>query len=60
MREEQIVMALQILPWIAAGLTFLLFVVLRRGYHPERVVFKAFRELSGLVRQRQRDRKSVV
>lgn len=54
MREEQIVRALQILPWIAAGLTFLLYVVLRRGYHPERVVFKAFRELPGLVRQRQR------
>ena len=54
MREEQIVVALRLLPWIAAGLTFLLFVVLRRGYHPERVVFGAFRELSGLVRQRQK------
>ena len=55
MREDEITMALRLLPFMAAGLTFLLFVVLRRGYHPERVVFRAFRELSGLLRQRERE-----
>lgn len=39
------------LPLMSAGLVFLLFRNLNRHYHPEKVLIKSFRELSGFVRQ---------
>lgn len=41
------------LPFLAAALLLLLFFSLQRHYHPERVLFKAFRELSGFLSRRK-------
>lgn len=52
MEERQILWMLKLLPVISALLTVMLFHVLRTAYHPERLVLKAYRELSGLLRER--------
>lgn len=52
MEERQILWMLRLLPAVTALLTILLFHVLRTAYHPERLIFKAYRELSGLLRER--------
>lgn len=55
MEETQILFALRLIPAASAGLTFALFCVLRREYHPERMVMKTWQEISGFLRQRQRE-----
>lgn len=55
MEETQILLALRIAPVTAAGLMFVLFRVLRRDYHPERLVMKTWREISGLLKTRQEE-----
>ncbi len=52
MEERQILLMLKILPIVSALLTALLFHVLRTAYHPGRLALKAYRELSGLLRER--------
>lgn len=52
MEERQILWMLKLMPAISALLTVLLFYVLRTAYHPERLALKAYRELSGLLRER--------
>lgn len=52
MEERQILWMLKLMPAISALLTLLLFRVLRTAYHPERLALKAYRELSGLLRER--------
>lgn len=52
MEERQILWMLKLMPAISALLTVLLFRVLRTAYHPERLALKAYRELSGLLRER--------
>lgn len=53
MEEKQILLLLHIMPIAAAGLMFLLFRILRQDYHPERLVMKTWREISGFVKTRQ-------
>ena len=52
MEERQIMWMLRLLPAVSALLTVLLFYVLRTAWHPERLILKAYRELSGLLRER--------
>ncbi len=52
MEERQILWILKLLPVVSALLTGLLFHVLRTAYHPERLILKAYRELSGLLEER--------
>lgn len=53
MREICLKAGMRWLPFLAAVLVLLLFVVLQRQYHPEQMLLKAFRELSGfLIRQK--------
>lgn len=52
MEERQILWMLKLLPVLSALLTVLLFHVLRTAYHPERLMLKTYRELSGLLRER--------
>lgn len=52
MEERQILWMLKLLPVVSALLTVLFFYVLRTAYHPERLVLKAYRELSGLLEER--------
>lgn len=55
MEETQILFALKAMPAVAAGLMFWLLRVLRRDYHPERLVMKTWHEISGFLKSRQRD-----
>lgn len=55
MEETQVLMALRCLPAVSAGFTYILFRVLRRDYHPERLVMKTWKEISGFLKTRQRD-----
>lgn len=43
------------LPVVTGLLTLWLFYTLQSSYHPERLVLKAYRELSGLLQKRERD-----
>lgn len=53
MREVWITDGMKLMPFVAAVLMFLLFGSLREHYHPERVLLKAYKELSGFLgRQR--------
>lgn len=52
MEERQILWILKLLPVVSALLTGLLFHVLRTAYHPERLILKAYRELSGLLEEK--------
>lgn len=52
MEERQILWLLKFLPVLSALLTILLFHVLRTEYHPERLILKTYRELSGLLKER--------
>lgn len=52
MEERQILWMLKLLPAVSALLTVLLFHVLRTAYHPEQLILKAYRELSGMLRER--------
>lgn len=52
MEERQILWMLKLLPIVSAFLTGLFFHVLRTAYHPERMILKAYRELSGLLEER--------
>lgn len=49
MEERQILWMIKFLPLACALLTVLLFYVLRAAYHPERLILRAYRELSGLL-----------
>ena len=55
MEEKQILLFLRAMPIAAAGFMFILFQVLRHDYHPERLVMKTWREISGFVKIRQKD-----
>ena len=52
MEERQILWMLKLLPIVSALLTVLFFYVLRTAYHPERLILKAYRELSGFLEER--------
>lgn len=52
MEERQILWILKLLPVVSALLTGLFFHVLRTAYHPERLILKAYRELSGLLEEK--------
>lgn len=53
MKEIWIANGIEWLPLLAAFLIFLLFISLRRHYHPEKIVLKTFHELSGLVKHQR-------
>lgn len=53
MREDLLREGMKWLPFMASALVFLLFVRLQRSYHPERLLFRAFRELSGFLNRRK-------
>lgn len=55
MEETQILLALRVTPAVASGLTFVLFHILRRDYHPERLVMKTWQEISGFLKSRRRE-----
>lgn len=55
MEEKQIILLLRVTPITAAGLIFILFQILRHDYHPEQLVMKTWREISGFVKIRQKD-----
>lgn len=55
MDETQILFALQLLPVAAALLFFALLRLLRRDWHPERLILKTWQELSGLLRIKERE-----
>lgn len=55
MEETQILFALQLLPVAAASLFFALLRQLRKDWHPERLVLKTWRELSGLLRIKEKE-----
>lgn len=52
MEERQILWMLKLLPVASALLTGLLFHVLRTAWHPDRLILKTYRELSGLLAER--------
>ena len=52
MEERQILLILKLLPVVNAVLVVLLFYVLRSAYHPERLILKTYRELTGLLREK--------
>lgn len=52
MEERQILWILKLLPAVSALLTVLLFHALCTAWHPEQMVLRAYRELSGLVREK--------
>lgn len=53
MREILLREGMRWLPFLAAVLVLLLFVVLQRQYHPEQMLLKAFRELSGFLKRQK-------
>lgn len=55
MEETQILITLRAAPMVTATLVFVLFVILRREYHPERLVLTTWREISGLLRKKERE-----
>ena len=55
MEEIQILLLLRAMPKVSAGLMFILFQVLRHDYHPERLVMKTWREISGFIKVRQKE-----
>ena len=55
MEETRILLLLRVMPAISAGSMFILFRILQRDYHPERLVMKTWREITGLLKVRQRD-----
>ena len=55
MEERQILLTLQLLPAATASLFFILLRQLRKDWHPERLVLKTWRELSGLLRTKERE-----
>lgn len=55
MEETQILLALRVTPAVASGLTFVLFHILRRDYHPERLVMKTWQEISGFLKSRRQE-----
>lgn len=54
MEETQIIMALRILPGVISGLLLLVFWQLRRAWHPEKKLLKAYRELTGLLKEKRK------
>ena len=50
MEETQIIMALRIIPGVISGLLLLIFWQLRRTWHPEKKLLKAYREITGLLK----------
>lgn len=50
MREEKIVIWLNLLPMVAAALLFLLFILLVREYQPQRIILRSCEEFYGLLR----------
>ncbi len=54
MEERQILLWLNILPVLGALLTLWLFFALRAACHPERLVLKTYRELSGLLKEKSK------
>lgn len=55
MEERQILWMLKLLPVLSALLTVLLFYVLQISYHPEQLILRAYRELSGLLKERGKE-----
>lgn len=55
MEETQILFMLQVTPVVTATLVFALFLILRRDYHPERLVLTTWREITGFIRKRERE-----
>lgn len=55
MEETQILFTLRLLPAVSAALFFALLRKLRRDWHPERLLFKTWRELSGLLRKKEQE-----
>ena len=55
MEETQILITLRAAPMVTAALVFVLFVRLRREYRPERLVLTTWREISGLLRKKERE-----
>lgn len=55
MEETQILFMLKLMPAVSAFLSFVFLRHLRRAWHPERLVLKTWREISGLLRKRERE-----
>ena len=55
MEETQILFTLRLLSAVSAALLFTLLRKLRRDWHPERLLFKTWRELSGLLRKKEQE-----
>ena len=55
MEETRVLRFLRMMPVISAGSMFIFFRILQRDYHPERLVMKTWREITGLLKVRQRD-----
>lgn len=55
MEETRILFMLQIIPAATATLVFTLFLMLRREYHPERLVLTTWREIAGFIRKKERE-----
>lgn len=55
MEETRILLFLRVMPAISAGWMFIFFRILQRDYHPERLVMKTWREITGLLKVGQRD-----
>lgn len=53
--ETKISMILRLLPAVAAILFFVLLRMLRREWHPDRLVFRTWQEISGFLRKRERE-----
>ncbi|MDE7354092.1 MAG: type II secretion system F family protein [Acetatifactor sp.] len=54
MEETQIILALRILPGVVSGLLLLTFWQLRKAWHPERKLLKAYREFTGLLKEKKK------
>ena len=54
MEETQIIMALRIIPGVISGLLLLIFWQLRRTWHPEKKLLKAYREITGLLKEKRK------
>ncbi|MCH5341571.1 MAG: hypothetical protein J1E01_08885 [Acetatifactor sp.] len=55
MEEKRILFILQMTPAATAVLVFALFHILRREYHPERLVLTTWREIAGFIRKKERE-----
>ena len=56
MEERQILWIIKLLPAVSAILVMLLFFALRAAYHPQQLILKTDKELTGLLRERKKKR----